>query len=285
MLSRIASLIEHEADDRKRKETATADEAPGDDFYVIESVTEVKEENGKKLFKIKWAGFSSAENTWESEGSVPGFIQNFYEDEANLGKPLPKPQIMHTKKIGNTEFHCLKWGQQHYIWLFCSGAGIVEASKFVKVHKAIHGNQKWYLSLAHTRISDRAGGLAWKEGWGLPEIHPLLKNTVKPFTDKNSRTRHTGRDYTGPCGCKQILFELLPQELKAKVLGLVNMAEEVTCRIPPQRRIVCTNLGERKDCGKGKGFVKGIGTQSNCRIPSFPEDKLSKTQGAEPTSE
>ena len=107
---------------RKRKETATADEAPGDDFYVIESVTEVKEENGKKLFKIKWAGFSSAENTWESEGSVSGFIQNFYEDEANLGKPLPKPQIMHTKKIGNTEFHCLKWGQQHYIWLFCSGA-------------------------------------------------------------------------------------------------------------------------------------------------------------------
>ena len=42
-------------------------------------------ESGKKFFKIKWAGFSSDENTWECEGSVPGFIQKFYEDENNLG--------------------------------------------------------------------------------------------------------------------------------------------------------------------------------------------------------
>ena len=70
---------------RKRKETATAEEASGDDFYVIESVVEKKEENSKKLFKIKWAGFSSDGNTWEGEGSVPGFIQKFYEDDNNLG--------------------------------------------------------------------------------------------------------------------------------------------------------------------------------------------------------
>lgn len=97
---------------RKRKETATAEEAGGDDFYVIESVVEKKEENHKKLFKIKWAGFSSDENTWEGEGSVPGFIQKFYEDDNNLGKPLPKPMIKHTKRIGNTEYHYLKWGTQ-----------------------------------------------------------------------------------------------------------------------------------------------------------------------------
>ena len=80
---------------KKRKETTTAEEASGDDFYVIESVIEKKEENGKKLFQIKWAGFSSDENTWEGEGSVPGFIQKFYEDDNNLGKPLPKPMIKH----------------------------------------------------------------------------------------------------------------------------------------------------------------------------------------------
>ena len=84
----------------------------GDDFYVIESVIEKKEENDKKLFLIKWAGFTSDESTWEGEDSVPRFIQTYYEDERNMGKPLPKPVVKHTKKIGNTVYHYLKWGVQ-----------------------------------------------------------------------------------------------------------------------------------------------------------------------------
>ena len=85
---------------KKRKETATAkDDATGDDFYVIESVEEVKIEGGKQFFKIKWAGFSAEENTWESESSVPAIIQRYYEKEENLGKPLPKPTIKHHECI------------------------------------------------------------------------------------------------------------------------------------------------------------------------------------------
>ena len=98
---------------KKRKETATAkDDATGDDYYVIESVEEVKVVGSKKTFKIKWAGFSAEENTWESESSVPAFIKKYYEKEENLGKPLPKPTIKHTKKIGGTEYHYLKWGTE-----------------------------------------------------------------------------------------------------------------------------------------------------------------------------
>ena len=92
---------------RKRKETSKAEETPGDDFYVIESIVEVKREKSTKFYKIKWAGFTSDENTWEPEESVPRFIKEYYKDEENLGKPLPKPFIKHTKNIGNSEYHYL----------------------------------------------------------------------------------------------------------------------------------------------------------------------------------
>ena len=66
---------------KKRKETAVAkDDVPGDDFYVIEKVEDIKTEKDKKLFKIKWAGFPEEDSTWEESSSVPGFIQKFYEE-------------------------------------------------------------------------------------------------------------------------------------------------------------------------------------------------------------
>ena len=98
---------------KKRKETAVAkDDVPGDDFYVIEKVEDIKTEKDKKLFKIKWAGFPEEDSTWEEASSVPGFIQKFYEEKSNLNKPLPKPTIKHTKVIGGTEYHYPKWGDE-----------------------------------------------------------------------------------------------------------------------------------------------------------------------------
>ena len=224
-------------------------------FFLIKS--KVDEEEDETVTRLFVESFKDTETVIENLVSEMDKVDSMLESmgstrtvmSANASPAVPAARVAETDE---EVFENLERMLDSFV-----GAGIVEASKFVKVHKAIHGNQKWYLSLAHTRISDRAGGLAWKEGWGLPEIHPLLKNTVKPFTDKNSRTRHTGRDYTGPCGCKQILFELLPQELKAKVLGLVNMAAD-----------------ELKDGGNGDDELQSTQSQA---FPAFSQSQGSDT--------
>ena len=59
------------------------------------------------------------------------------------------------------------------------GASMVEVTKYLK----IHSSSKNYLSIAHTRLKNRAGGKDWKKGWGLPEVHIDLKNKIAQFTN------------------------------------------------------------------------------------------------------
>ena len=105
------------------------------------------------------------------------------------------------------------------------GTNFVETTKFIKIHKKKHGHRKHYISFAHQRISNRHGGKDWKTGWGLPEFHPVLNTTVAWFTDLRSRTRHTGSDYTSSAGCKQVLFEIMPSELKEKIASLLDVTQ------------------------------------------------------------
>ena len=103
---------------RKFKKAECVD-AENDDFFIIESILDIKEnkKTGKK-FKIKWMEFPVQQATWEAESCVAKFIQEYYKDPAKLGSKLPEPVIKHTKNIGDSQFHYLKWtGEKGGRWL------------------------------------------------------------------------------------------------------------------------------------------------------------------------
>jgi hypothetical protein len=48
-----------------------ADDADDDDeVFVVEKIVDMKCENGKKWYLVKWRGFDSNSNTWEPEDHV-----------------------------------------------------------------------------------------------------------------------------------------------------------------------------------------------------------------------
>ena len=97
----------------KNKESSSTD-AKDDDFFVVEKVLEVKKENEKVHYKVKWVGFPESESTWEPEENIPGFIKKFYEDKSKIGKT---PTIKHTKIVGGVKHHYLKWGDAEGDWV------------------------------------------------------------------------------------------------------------------------------------------------------------------------
>ena len=103
----------------KKFKKAECVEAEDDDFFVIESILDIKEnkQTGKK-FKIKWMDFPEEEATWESESCVAKFIQVYYSDRSKLGCKLPEPIIKHSKTIGGSQYHYLGWtGERGGKWL------------------------------------------------------------------------------------------------------------------------------------------------------------------------
>ena len=98
---------------------------------------------------------------------------------------------------------------------------------YIKIHKKKHGihASKTFVSFAHGRLGSKSGSKAWRDGWGLPEFHPIYKTSVAWFTDLRSKTRTTGGDYTSSAGCKQVLCEIMPQELKEKIAQLLNVPQ------------------------------------------------------------
>ena len=92
-----------------RTTTAASVEASQDNVYVIESVLNSKMKDGVQNFQIKWLNFPPTESTWEPEECVPKFIQSFYADKKNLGKPLPNPKVKRSKKAGSETYHYLSW--------------------------------------------------------------------------------------------------------------------------------------------------------------------------------
>ena len=52
-------------------------------FYEVDYITKAKIENGKKLFRVKWVGYPSSQNTWQPEEHLhENLIKAFYEEEA-----------------------------------------------------------------------------------------------------------------------------------------------------------------------------------------------------------
>lgn len=92
-----------------RIDTNYSDAASDDQFYVVETILDVKIEGEHKMYKVKWLGYPEA--SWEKEDRMPGFIRKYYTDKADrLGTKLPNPRIKHTKKVGGSEIHLLSWG-------------------------------------------------------------------------------------------------------------------------------------------------------------------------------
>ena len=94
-----------------------SEQAGNDQFYIIESINEIKMEDDKNVFKVKWLDYP--ETTWEEEDRLPGFIKKYYTDDIKrLGSILPNPRIKHTKKVGGSEVHLLSWeGEAGSQWL------------------------------------------------------------------------------------------------------------------------------------------------------------------------
>ena len=92
-----------------RTATAASSEASQDNIYVIESVCDLKTKDNVKYFLVKWLNFPRNEATWEPEDSIPKFIQLFYAEKSNLGKPLPNPRLKRSKKAGSDTYHYLTW--------------------------------------------------------------------------------------------------------------------------------------------------------------------------------
>lgn len=169
-----------------RSKTNYSEEASNDQFYVVETIVDIKNENGKKEFKIKWLGYPDA--TWEKGERIPGFIQKYYCDRPErIGAPLPNPRIKHTKKVGGSDVHLLSWGDD-------SG------------DEWLHDHFFHYLS---------------EDGEVLNSNLSVTCNTRKS-RDKTSR-RHTVGVFVGafPCGTIVLFDELYGSESISQVYGIL----------------------------------------------------------------
>ena len=92
-----------------RESTAISSDASQDNIYVIETILNLKKKDDCDLFLVKWLNFPESEASWEPSDCVPGFIQLYYKDGSNLGKPLPNPRLKRTKKAGNETYYHLSW--------------------------------------------------------------------------------------------------------------------------------------------------------------------------------
>ena len=166
--------------------TRYSEEAQDDQFYVIESINEIKVQQTKQCFAVKWVGYP--EVTWEEESRLPGFIKKYYtDDRSRLGSKLPNPKIKHTKKVGGSEIHLLSW-------------------------EGVEGNE--WLHEDYFHYLDEEGGI-------LNSNVTVTCNTRKS-RDKTSR-RHTVGVFVGafPCGTIVLFDELYDSEGIRQVYGIM----------------------------------------------------------------
>jgi flagellar biosynthesis GTPase FlhF len=70
--------------------------------YIVEKVLDVKVEKGKRYYLIKWEGYSSEDNTWESEDNCDckDLIEEFYKNrnekqkKTKKEKPITKEELV-----------------------------------------------------------------------------------------------------------------------------------------------------------------------------------------------
>ena len=67
-------------------------------YYVVESITDIIKSSEKPQYRVKWVGFEN--ETLEVEERLPTFITQYYRTNPDkLGQKLPDPVIKATKKV------------------------------------------------------------------------------------------------------------------------------------------------------------------------------------------
>lgn len=56
------------------------------DFYKVEAIVNKKIANGEPLYRIKWVGYPSWQNTWEPPHHLPQDIIDAYENSLKEAK-------------------------------------------------------------------------------------------------------------------------------------------------------------------------------------------------------
>ena len=92
-----------------RVETSEFKDAPQDQVYVIETILEKKEDSTEASFLVKWLGFPLSQATWEPARNIQPWIQDYYNGDDKLGKPLPEPRIKYSKRAGDEVYYYLSW--------------------------------------------------------------------------------------------------------------------------------------------------------------------------------
>ena len=171
----------------RRKELSYSENAGQDSVYIIQAVTDIKDD----LYKIKWVGYDI--ETWEPSENVPKFIREFYKDPQRLKASLPNPNIKYTKQLANgCKMHFLTW------------EGITEKGDGMWV------GEDWFQ-------------LAAEDGDLVSSVQESETCNTRKSRDKQANRRHTVGLLIGalPCGTVTMWDELHGSEGIRQVHGLV----------------------------------------------------------------
>ena len=101
-----------------REDSSKSELAGQDNFYIVESIIDVKKSPEGDLYKVKLVGFPVSEASWEPKSSIPKFILKYYDSGDKFGQPLPNPRVKYSKNVGDAKYHFLSWdGEKGGKWL------------------------------------------------------------------------------------------------------------------------------------------------------------------------
>ena len=133
-------------------------------YFLIEAMVEEEEDETAKRLLVE--AFKDAESV----------IQGLMHEMAKVDELLESMGSSRSALISNTSFEVapMRIAETREELLenldavldSFEGTAMVEVTKFIKILPS----SKNYLSIAHNRLKNRAGGKAWKNGWGLPYI-------------------------------------------------------------------------------------------------------------------
>nr|QEP99640.1 polycomb group heterochromatin-associated protein HP1-like protein [Dugesia japonica] len=71
---------------KRKKRNSKKQPTITEEIFYVEKILEMKYENGKRLFFLKWEGFPDSENTWEPEENLecPELIKEFLKEQRKL---------------------------------------------------------------------------------------------------------------------------------------------------------------------------------------------------------
>lgn len=73
------------------------------EMYEVEEIVGMKLLDGKRMFRIKWVGYPSCQNTWEPEGHLQSdLVRSYLKNQDNKKHKLKSPPVV-TPHVVNSE--------------------------------------------------------------------------------------------------------------------------------------------------------------------------------------